>query len=291
MDYKATLNLPQTDFPMKANLPQREPEILARWAEQKLYHRIQEARTGRPLYLLHDGPPYANGHIHIGHALNKILKDIIVKSKTMEGYQAPYVPGWDCHGLPIEHQVTKELGPKKKGLSAVELRRLCRDYAERFYRIQREEFQRLGVLGDWELPYLTMDREYEAAIIREFGKFVEKGGVYKGLKPVLWCTVDQTALAEAEVEYEDLTSPSIFVRFPFKNTPQVLAKGGGFGIPELAGVEKDSIVIWTTTPWTLPANQAVAVHPEIAYSFVQEGSEILIIAEKLVEVVTKACGL
>ena len=291
MDYKATLNLPQTGFPMKANLSQREPEILARWAEQKLYHRIQEAGTGRPLYLLHDGPPYANGHIHIGHALNKILKDIIVKSKTMEGYQAPYVPGWDCHGLPIEHQITKELGPKKKGLSAVELRRLCRDYAEKFYRIQREEFQRLGVLGDWELPYLTMDREYEAAIIREFGKFVEKGGVYKGLKPVLWCTVDQTALAEAEVEYEDHTSPSIYVKFPmeWRNPGDALEKWLGVSISST--VKTVSIVIWTTTPWTLPANQALALHPDLDYAFVQVGEEVWIIAEKLVGEVTKACRM
>ena len=291
MDYKSTLNLPKTDFPMKANLPQREPEMLAWWGDQQLYQRIQENGEGRPLYLLHDGPPYANGRIHIGHALNKILKDVIVKSKTMAGYRAPYVPGWDCHGLPIEHQVTKELGEKKKSLSAVQLRRLCRDYADKYYQIQREEFQRLGVLGDWAHPYLTMDRDYEATIIQEFGKFVEKGGVYKGLKPVLWCTVDQTALAEAEVEYEDHTSPSIYVKFPFQNTPQALAGGGGFGIPELASVTRVSIVIWTTTPWTLPANQALAIHPELEYAFVQTGNEVLVIAEKLVEQVAKACGL
>ena len=203
MDYKATLNLPHTDFPMKANLPQREPALLAWWEEHHLYERIQEAGEGRPLYLLHDGPPYANGHIHIGHALNKILKDIIVKSKTMSGYHVPYVPGWDCHGLPIEHQVSKELGSKKQTFSTLGLRRKCREYAEKFYRLQRDEFQRLGVFGDWEHPYLTMDRHYEAAILREFGKFVAKGSVYKGLKPVLWCTVDQTALAEAEVEYHN----------------------------------------------------------------------------------------
>ena len=220
MDYKATLNLPQTAFPMKANLPQREPDILAKWEKDDLYARIQKANEKHPLYVLHDGPPYANGHIHIGHALNKILKDMIIKSKTMEGYRVPYIPGWDCHGLPIEHQVTKSLGEKKKSLSAIELRRLCREYAEKFYRIQREEFQRLGILGDWEHPYLTMSPAYESSIIREFGKFVEKGGVYKGLKPVLWCTVDQTALAEAEVEYEDHTSPSIFVKFPLQKSPE-----------------------------------------------------------------------
>ena len=201
MDYKATLNLPQTDFPMKANLPQREPEFLARWERERLYERIQEARRGRPLYVLHDGPPYANGRIHIGHALNKILKDIIVKSKAMEGYQVPFVPGWDCHGLPIEHQVLKELGGKKKTLGKVEIRELCREYAEKYFKIQREEFQRLGVLGDWNNPYLTMTYDYEAAILREFGKFVKGGGVYKGKKPVLWCPVDETALAEAQGEY------------------------------------------------------------------------------------------
>src|SRR5438093_420572 len=195
MDYKATRNLPQTDFPMKANLPQREPEALARWERERLYERIQEARRGRPLYVLHDGPPYANGRIHIGHALNKILKDVIVKSKTMEGYQVPFVPGWDCHGLPIEHQVLKELGGKKKTLGKVEIRRLCREYAEKYFKVQREEFQRLGVLGDWHNPYLTMTYDYEAAVLREVGKFVKGGGVYKGKKPVLWCPVDATALA------------------------------------------------------------------------------------------------
>ena len=291
MDYKSTLNLPQTDFPMKANLPQREPKLLAWWGEEQLYQKIQETGAGKPLYLLHDGPPYANGKIHIGHALNKILKDIIVKSKTMEGYRVPYVPGWDCHGLPIEHQVTKQLGEKKKSLTAVQLRQLCRDYANKFYKIQREEFERLGVLGDWEHPYLTMDKEYEAAIVQEFGKFVEKGGVYKGLKPVLWCTADQTALAEAEVEYEDHTSPSIFVRFPFEKSPTELASESIFGIPQLGKVSQVSIVIWTTTPWTLPANQAIAIHPDFDYAFVRTGDEVLVVAEKLVEPMMKSCGL
>ena len=286
MDYKSTLNLPQTAFPMKGNLPNREPEFVARWMKQGLYERIQASRVGKPLYVLHDGPPYANGHIHIGHALNKILKDIIVKSRTMEGLQAPYVPGWDCHGLPIEHQVTKQLGEKKKDMSATELRRLCREYADKFYNIQREEFQRLGVLGDWGHPYLTMDKAYEATIIREFGKFVEHGGVYKGLKPVLWCTQDQTALAEAEVEYMDHTSPSVYVKFPFKANPKER-----LGLVGLEGVEKVSIVIWTTTPWTLPANQAVALHPDVDYAFLRVGQEVLVLAEKLVDEVTKACEL
>jgi isoleucyl-tRNA synthetase len=255
-----------------------------------MYARIQESRKDRPLYILHDGPPYANGHIHIGHGLNKILKDIIIKSKTMDGFRVPYIPGWDCHGLPIEHQVSKQLGSKKKDLSPVELRKICREYAQKFVGIQREEFQRLGIFGDWDHPYLTMDHAYEAAIVREFGKFVEKGRVYKGLKPVLWCTVDQTALAEAEVEYENHTSPSIYVKFPFENRPDILANHGGLGIPALSQVEKVSMVIWTTTPWTLPANQAIAIHPDIVYAFVKVGEEALVVAEKLVDMVAKECG-
>ncbi|MGH7205096.1 MAG: isoleucine--tRNA ligase [Nitrospiraceae bacterium] len=289
MDYKATLNLPRTDFPMKANLPQREPELLAWWEQQRLYERIQEARRNCPLYVLHDGPPYANGRIHIGHSLNKILKDIVVKSKTMAGHHSPYLPGWDCHGLPIEHQVLKELGDKKKGLDTLSIRKLCREYAEKYFRIQRDEFNRLGVLGDWEHPYLTMDPSYEATILREFGKFVAKGGVYKGLKPVLWCTVDQTALAEAEVEYEDHTSPSIYVKFPFCDSPAELVRKGVVGVP-LSDVKSVSAVIWTTTPWTLPANQALCFHPEFDYAFVKLGDEVLVIAEKLVDTVAKACG-
>ncbi len=290
MDYKSTLNLPKTDFPMKANLPQREPELLAFWEEQKLYQSIQEAGIGRPRYVLHDGPPYANGRIHIGHALNKILKDIIVKSKTMAGYHAPYVPGWDCHGLPIEHQVMKELGDKKKDLDVSAIRTLCRDYAEKYVNIQREEFQRLGVLGEWQNPYLTMTPAYEASIIREFGSFVERGGVYKGLKPVLWCTQDQTALAEAEVEYDNHTSPSIYVKFPVVTSPAVLSRTFP-GIPFPDGITSLSVVIWTTTPWTLPANQAVCLHADFDYAFVQVGGELLIVAEKLLEPVAKACGI
>ncbi len=286
MDYKSTLNLPQTVFPMKGNLPKREPEFVARWTEQRLYQRIQASREGQPLYVLHDGPPYANGHIHIGHALNKILKDIIVKSRTMEGLRAPYVPGWDCHGLPIEHQVTKQLGEKKQDVSVMELRRLCREYADRFCNVQRDEFQRLGVLGDWDRPYFTMQKAYEATIIREFGKFVERGGVYKGRKPVWWCTQDQTALAEAEVEYADHISPAVYVKFPFTVTPRER-----FGLASLAGVERVSIVIWTTTPWTLPANQAVALHPDLTYAFLRAGNEVLVVAEELVDAVVNACRL
>ncbi len=290
MDYKSTLNLPKTDFPMKANLPQREPELLAWWEQERLYEKIQEAGKGRPRYMLHDGPPYANGRIHIGHALNKILKDIVVKSKTMAGFQAPYVPGWDCHGLPIEHQVLKDLGEKKKTLDAMAIRKLCREYADKFYKIQREEFQRLGVLGEWQQPYLTMNPAYEATIVREFGKFVERGGVYKGLKPVLWCTQDQTALAEAEVEYEDHTSPSIYVKFPVVTSPKALsARFHSVSLP--ADIKLVSVVIWTTTPWTLPANQAVCLHADIDYAFVQVGQEVLIVAHKLLDNVAKACKL
>jgi len=290
MDYKATLNLPKTDFPMKANLPQREPEMLAWWAQEKLYEQIQAAGQGRPRYVLHDGPPYANGRIHIGHALNKILKDIIVKSKTMAGFQAPYVPGWDCHGLPIEHQVMKELGDKKKDLDTPAIRKLCREYAEKYVAIQREEFQRLGVLGEWQQPYLTMTPAYEASIIREFGKFVERGGVYKGLKPVLWCTQDQTALAEAEVEYDNHTSPWVYVKFPIVTSPSVLSTTfSGVAFPD--GIKSVSVVIWTTTPWTLPANQAVCLHRDFDYAFVQVGNELLIVAEKLLDNVAKECKL
>ncbi len=281
MDYKATLNLPKTDFPMKANLPQREPEMLARWEQERLYERIQEQgkKENRKLFVLHDGPPYANGRIHIGHALNKILKDIIIKSKTMAGFHVPYVPGWDCHGLPIEHQVMKDLGDKKKDLDAAAIRKLCHDYAEKHVVIQRDEFKRLGVLGDWAHPYLTMTPAYEATILREFGKFVSQGGVYKGLKPVLWCTQDRTALAEAEVEYEDHTSPSIYVKFPVLTD---LPAGATSSL---------SIVIWTTTPWTLPANQAIALNPDVDYAIVAAGGERYVVADKLVDSFASACGL
>src|SRR3989449_5860815 len=289
MDYTATLNRTQSDFPMKANLPQREPETLPRWERDRLYELIQEARRGRPLYVLHAGPPYANGRIHIGHALNKVLKDIVVKAKTMEGYQVPFVPGWDCHGLPIEHQVLKELGGKKKTLGKVEIRKLCREYAEKYVKIQREEFQRLGVLGDWHNPYLTMTHDYEAAVLREVGKFVKGGGVYQGKKPVLWCPVDETALAEAEVEYEAHTSPSIYVKFPLEKSLQVLFSRSVHDVNFSSDVTRVSIVIWTTTPWTLPANQAVCLHPDFDYAFVRVGDEVLVIAEKLVDAVAKAC--
>jgi isoleucyl-tRNA synthetase len=283
MDYKDTLNLPQTDFPMKANLNQREPEILDKWATDGLYARMEESGKDKPIYILHDGPPYANGHIHIGHALNKILKDVILKSKRMEGFHAPYVPGWDCHGLPIELQVEKNLGSKKNEISKLEMRRECRKYAEKFITIQRDEFKRLGVLGDWDTPYLTMNYEYEGQTARELAKFAKNGGLYRGKKPVHWCSSCVTALAEAEVEYADHTSPSIYVRFALQDDVSA-------AIPSLAG-KQAYVVIWTTTPWTIPANLAVALHPEFDYVALETEKGVLIVAEGLKDSFLKAVGL
>ena len=283
MDYKDTLNLPQTDFPMKANLNQREPEILDKWAAEGLYAHIEESGKDKQLYILHDGPPYANGHIHIGHALNKILKDVILKSKRMEGFHAPYVPGWDCHGLPIELQVEKNLGSKKNEISKLQMRRECRKYAEKFIAIQRDEFKRLGVLGDWDTPYLTMNYAYEGQTARELAKFAKNGGLYRGKKPVHWCSSCVTALAEAEVEYADHTSPSIFVRFALKDDVSA-------AIPSLAG-KQAYVVIWTTTPWTIPANLAVALHPEFDYVALETEKGVLIVAEGLKDSFLKAVGL
>ncbi len=281
--YRSTLNLPQTEFPMKANLAQREPEMVRQWQEGCLYEEIQKKNAGRPCYILHDGPPYANGSIHFGHILNKTLKDIIVKYRNMAGFRAPYVPGWDCHGLPIEHQVDKDLGPRKKTLSKTEIRKACRDYAARFVGIQREEFRRLGILGDWENPYLTLTHEYEATIAREFGKFVQSGDVYKGFRPVLWCPHCRTALADAEVEYEEHESTSVYVRFPLQEPFDDL-------FPKLKG-RKVSIVIWTTTPWTLPANLAVALHENYDYVVIPFRDEALIVAKQLLSEFCKTLGM
>jgi isoleucyl-tRNA synthetase len=283
MDYKETLNLPRTAFPMRANLPKREPEMLKKWEDAGLYHRIVASGQGREKYILHDGPPYANGRIHLGTALNKILKDMIVKSRHKAGYDSTYVPGWDCHGLPIEHEVDKELGGKKKGMSSVEVRRYCRKYAEKFIALQREEFKRLGVLGLWEEPYLTMNYAYQAVIVRELGKFFASGAVYRGKKPVYWCSSCVTALAEAEVEYKDAPTPSIFVRFKAR-------EDFSSRIPELRGKDV-SVVIWTTTPWTIPANLAVAVHPDESYAAVEAGGKTYILAERLVPVNMEEFGL
>jgi len=274
-NYKDTLNLPKTDFPMKANLATREPEMLKKWQEAGLYEQIQKARADAELFVLHDGPPFANGDVHMGTALNKILKDLVVKSKSMAGFRAPYVPGWDCHGLPIEYKVVKE----SRGLSPLEVRQKSEAFARKFVDIQREQFKRLGVFGDWERPYLTLDPAYEAEILRAFAVFVEKGLVYESMKPVFWSTGAQTALAEAEVEYQDRHDTAVYVKFP-------IATG------DLAG--KASIVIWTTTPWTLPANLAIAVHPKelyVAQELQKDGvSETLVLAASLVEAFCAATG-
>jgi isoleucyl-tRNA synthetase len=283
MEYKDTLNLPDTAFPMKANLNQREPEMLAKWEEQDLYGQMEAAGADKPLYVLHDGPPYANGHIHIGHALNKILKDFVLKVKRMQGFHAPYVPGWDCHGLPIELQVEKNLGSKKSQVSKLEMRKLCREYAAKFVAIQKEEFKRLGIQGDWENPYLTMNYEYEGLTAGELAKFAHNNGLYRGRKPVHWCSSCVTALAEAEVEYADHTSPSIYVRFAL--TDDVSA-----AIPALAG-KQAYVVIWTTTPWTIPANLAVALHPEYDYVALETEKGVLIVAEGLKDSFLAAVGL
>jgi isoleucyl-tRNA synthetase len=275
-DYKATLNLPNTAFAMKANLAQREPETLKRWQADGLYQRIRDARQGREQFILHDGPPYANGDIHIGHALNKILKDIIVKSKTLSGFDAPYVPGWDCHGLPIEHKVEKDIGKAGTKVDFKTFRQKCREYAAKQVAGQKRDFIRLGVQGDWDNPYLTMDFKFEADIIRALGKITENGHLHKGFKPVYWSVVGGSALAEAEVEYQDKTSFSIDVKFAFVDQNDVASRIG-----ELSGRGPVSLVIWTTTPWTLPANQAVSAHAEIDYVVVQVGEERLLVAEDL----------
>ncbi len=271
LDLKDTINLPKTHFPMKANLPQNEPKWLEKWEKENLYSQLRAARKHAPIFTLHDGPPYANGRIHLGTALNKILKDFIVKSKTVAGFNAPYIPGWDCHGLPIEINVDKELGPRKARMNAVDIRHQCRRYAEKYVDLQRKDFKRLGVLGEWGSPYLTMNFEYEALTAELFLKFLEQGYVYRGLKPVYWCISDKTALAEAEVEYEDHRSRSIYVRYQFLGDPAKID-------PALAG-KKLWAIIWTTTPWTLPASMAVAFHPEFDYVVAGDGGEDAYIVE------------
>jgi isoleucyl-tRNA synthetase len=284
MDYKKTLNLPKTAFPMKANLVKNEPEILEKWEKLNLYQLIRRSSEGRKRYMFHDGPPYANGHIHMGTAFNKILKDIIIKSRQMAGFDTPYVPGWDCHGLPIEHKVDTELGNRKLEMSQVEIRQYCRQYAEKYIDIQRNEFKRLGVFGEWEKPYLTMNYGYEATIVREFGKFALSGSLVRSKKPIYWCISCKTALAEAEVEYEEHTSPSIFVKFP-------MISDLSESYPVLAGKEI-SIVIWTTTPWTLPANLAIALHPDFEYVAAETGNnQAMILAKGLLDVCMDTFGI
>jgi isoleucyl-tRNA synthetase len=286
MDYKTTLNLPKTEFPMRANLPKTEPTMLAWWEGIGIEKRLREVSADRPLWILHDGPPYANGHIHMGHVLNKVLKDIVVKSRAMAGFNAVYVPGFDCHGLPIEHQVDKELGLDKPGVDVrgamdpVEKIRRCRAYAQMFVDIQREEFRRLGVFGDWDHAYMTMTPAYEGVIVRELGRLVGRGLVYKGLKPVHWCMYCKTALAQAEVEYEEQRTPSVYVKFPLV-TPH----------PEVPDAPKQSVVVWTTTPWTLPANLAVAVSPHARYVALDVAGETLFVAEDLIDELVKVARL
>ncbi|XWN53035.1 isoleucine--tRNA ligase [Anoxybacillus flavithermus] len=277
MDYKDTLLMPKTDFPMRGNLPQREPQMQAKWDEMDIYRKVQERTKDRPLFVLHDGPPYANGDIHMGHALNKILKDFIVRYKSMSGYCAPYVPGWDTHGLPIETALTKNKGVNRKEMSVAEFRKLCEQYAYEQIDRQREQFKRLGVRGDWDNPYITLTPEYEAQQIKVFGEMAKKGLIYKGLKPVYWSPSSESALAEAEIEYKDKRSPSIYVAFPVKD---------GKGV--LNGDEK--IVIWTTTPWTIPANLGIAVHPQLQYSVVEADGGKYVIASELLQSVQKEIG-
>ena len=286
LDLKKTVNLPKTNFSQKANLAQNEPARLEKWAQLDLYRLVRKSREGREKFILHDGPPYANADIHLGTAMNKTLKDIIVKSRVMMGYDAPYVPGYDCHGLPIETHVEKRLeekGKKKSDLSIESFRRACREHAENALKSQTRDFKRLGILGEWENPYLTMSNHYEAETARMFARVVERGYVYKGARPVYWCLKDQTALAEAEVEYHQHTSPSVYVKFPLQSDPALID-------PALAG-RKVFVLIWTTTPWTLPANLGIAVHPDFEYSAFESGDEVYIVASDLVEAVTAKCEL
>jgi isoleucyl-tRNA synthetase len=282
-DLKSTINLPKTGFPMKAGLPQNEPKILARWEEQRIYDRIRKVRKGAPTYVLHDGPPYTSGPIHLGTAMNKCLKDFIVKSKTMSGFDAPYVPGWDCHGLPIEIKVDKELGGKKLQMRPTDVRAECRKYAQKFLDLQRQQFKRIGVFGRFDQPYATMTPQYESVVLSTFFSFYENGFVYKGLRAVYWCMHDETALAEAEVEYEDHTSSTVWVKYALLDDPARLDAA-------LAG-KKLFTIIWTTTPWTLPASLAVAFHPDEEYVALESGGEAYIVASKLAKDAAEKCGL
>ena len=277
MDYSKTINLPNTSFPMKAGLPQREPVILDIWDKEKLYELIREKRAGNEKFILHDGPPYANGDIHVGTALNKVLKDMVIKYKTMKGFDSPYIPGWDCHGMPIEHKVTEKhkIEHTKEGL--LKFRGACRDYALKYVEIQKKQFKRLGILGEWEKPYLSLDHNYEAAIVGTFARLVKEGYIYKGLRPVLWCMTHKTALADAEVEYADETSPTVYVKFLLKNNIKNIC-------PETDG-KKVSLLIWTTTPWTLPSNLAICLNPDIDYAVVKIKDEYIILAANLVNTV------
>lgn len=281
-NYRDTVLTPRTDFPMRAKLPQREPERLARWAEARVYETLQEKRRDAPTFILHDGPPYANGDIHLGHAMNKILKDIIVRYHSMKGRRAPYVPGWDCHGLPIEQQVLKKLGSKIHEMAPIEIRKKCHEYAEKFVGVQREQFKRLGIMGDWDRPYTTFDPKYEVGILSALRDLTARGLIRRGMKPVHWDPIFRTALAEAEIEYKKHVSDSIYVKFPLRESEK---------FDGLAGLAKVSIVIWTTTPWTLPANLAVCLHPRLDYVVVRSGEEHFIVAKGLLDSFVAACAL
>lgn len=276
-NWKNTLNLPETAFPMKAQLNQKEPQILKKWQDLNIYEKILEKRHNDPLYILHDGPPYANGNIHLGHAMNKILKDFVIKTKSMEGFRAPYVPGWDCHGLPIEHKVDQQLGSKKAEMDVLEIRKKCQEYAEKYLEIQKREFIRLGIFGNWENPYTTLDFSYESTVIEYFNSFVKNDNVYRRKRPVYWCTSCITALAEAEVEYADHTSSSIYVKFQLKDIPDFLKE---------FSQEEIFVLIWTTTPWTIPANLAIAVHPDFDYALFEMKGEYYICASRLIPVLS-----
>src|SRR5208283_2396949 len=285
MDLKSTINLPKTGFPMKANLPQNEPKMLARWEQMHIYESIREARKGKNngKYILHDGPPYTSGPIHLGTAMNKCLKDFIVKSKTMSGFDAPYVPGWDCHGLPIEIKVDKELGGKKLQMPPLAVRAECRKYAQKFLDLQRQQFKRIGVFGRFDKPYATMTPQYESVVLQTFFSFYENDFVYMGLRAVYWCMHDETALAEAEVEYENHTSSTVWVKYRLLDDPAKID-------PSLAG-KKLSTIIWTTTPWTLPASMAVAFHPDEEYVALEAGDDVFIVGARLASVVQEKTGL
>ncbi len=288
MDYSESLNLPQTDFPMRGNLPEREPELLKFWQDIDIYKKVQEKNEGRPTFILHDGPPYANGDIHIGHVLNKVLKDIIIKFKSMDGYSSPYVPGWDTHGLPIELKALGELGVgsgEEKKITPIQLRNQCRDFALKHVKIQMGQFKRLGTLGDYDNPYITLHREFEAKQIEIFGAMANKGYIYRGLKPVYWCPDCQTALAEAEIEYQDDPNTSIYVKFRVTDDKGVLTKFG-------ADLAKTYVLIWTTTTWTLPANLAVCLGPRYDYVLVKAGNgEFYVLAEALLETTMQAAKI
>ncbi|MDD4891558.1 MAG: class I tRNA ligase family protein, partial [Phycisphaerae bacterium] len=286
--FKDTIILPKTDFAMKADLARREPEQMARWDAMDIYGKIRAARKGSPKFTLHDGPPYATGDLHVGTGLNKVLKDFVVRYKTMRGFDTPYRPGWDCHGLPIEHKVAKELGPKVRQMTTADVRKRCLDYAMKFFARNREDFKRLLIFGEWENPYLTVNHDYEYGVLDLFAEMVEKGYTYRAHRPPHWSMTARTALAEAELEYEDVTSPSVYVGFPLADDA-----GKAFGA---AGAGNADLLIWTTTPWTLPANLAIAVHPDFDYMLIEatDGAgkrRRMVFAEALVEQVSKVARL